>query len=260
MATPKAVIFDLDETLLIGEAAAIQSFMDICREAEDYCEVKADALYQAIRQHSRHLWHNSPHRQFLLSLGIASFEGLCSTFEGNYPNFTSFREWAPQFRHESWLNALKECGIDDGRLASRLADAYLGNRRRHQALFDDAGTCLETLSKLYPLALLTNGAPDLQHEKVATTGIGKYFKTIAVSGEVGYGKPDRRFFELVLSRLEVDAAHTWMVGDSLEWDVAGAQVLGMNTVWVNRDDIRHDQTVNPDIEVSGLDLLTAIIG
>jgi len=260
MVSPNAVIFDLDETLVVGEAAAVQSFMDICREAEDNCGVKADALYQAIRTHSRSLWHNSPHRPFLLSLGLASFEGLCSTFEGEYPGFALLREWAPQFRRESWQNALKACGINDDRLALKTADAYLANRKRHQALYDDAGPCLRELSNRYPLALLTNGAPDLQYEKIATTGIGQYFKAIAVSGEAGCGKPDRRFFELVLNRLGTDAAHTWMVGDSLERDIAGAQALGMNTVWVNRNDIRHDQTVNPDIEVSGLDLLTAIIG
>ena len=260
MDSPKAVIFDLDETLLIGEAAAVQSFMNICREAEVACGVKADVLYQAIRTHSRSLWRNSSHRPVLLSLGIASFEGLCSTFEGDYPNFASLRKWAPQFRQDSWHNALKECGVDDVSLALKLADAYLGNRRRHQALFPDAIPCLESLSKLYPLALLTNGTPDLQYEKVATTGIGKYFKTIAVSGEVGFGKPDHRLFEMVLSRLGNDAVHTWMVGDSLERDIAGAQALGMNTVWVNRDNMQHDRLIGPDIDVSSLDLLTDIIG
>ncbi len=257
---PQAIIFDLDETLLIGEASAIESFMDICSKVETESGVKAAALYQAIRQQSRLLWRNSPYRSYLLSLGIASFEGLCSTFKGDYLYFELLRAWAPQFRVESWHNALKSCGINDIRLASKLADAYLTNRRRHQALFEDAEVCLITLSKLYPLALITNGSPDLQYEKIATTGIGKYFKAITVSGEVGYGKPDHRIFELVLSRLETDAENTWMVGDSLERDIAGAQALGMKTVRINRNNNPQNPLIVPDIEVSGLDLLTTIIG
>jgi putative hydrolase of the HAD superfamily len=95
---------------------------------------------------------------------------------------------------------------------------------------NDAEPCLRNLSGLYPLALLTNGTPDLQWEKIETTGISKYFVRTVVSGEFGYGKPDRRIFKFLLIRLKVDVEQVSMVGDNLERDIAGAQSLGIRTV------------------------------
>jgi putative hydrolase of the HAD superfamily len=258
--SPQAVIFDLDETLIVEESSEVAAFMDVCRKAETVRGVKSDIMYRAIRQHSRSLWHNSPFRKYLVDIGIGSHEGLCTTFEGDYPNFELLRNWVPQFRIESWWQALLTCGVNDSRLALEMADTYLLNRSRYQTLHNDALPCLNRLSEQYPLALLTNGAPDLQYEKVTTTGIRKYFTKIAVSGEFGYGKPDRRIFEFVSSHLKVSPYDTWMVGDSLERDIAGAQALGIYAVWINRQGIKNDSKIIPDMEISSLDQLMTIIG
>jgi putative hydrolase of the HAD superfamily len=258
--SPHALIFDLDETLIVEESSEVAAFMDVCRKAETVRGVKAEVLYRAIRQHSRSLWHNAPFRQYLVDIGIGSHEGLCTNFEGDYPNFELLRNWVPQYRLESWRQALLVCGVNDNRLALEMADTYLSNRSRYQTLHNDALPCLNRLSEQYPLALLTNGAPDLQYEKVTTTGIRGYFVNIAVSGEFGYGKPDRRVFEYVLTQLTVRPNDTWMVGDSLERDIAGAQALGIHTVWINRPGTKRDSNIVPDMEISTLDQLMDIVG
>jgi putative hydrolase of the HAD superfamily len=253
----QVVLFDLDDTLVVEEPAAVAAFMDVCRQAEQHCGVEADKLYIAVRESARNLWRNSPARPYCIEIGISSWEGLWAQFQGADPNLRVLREWAPSYRLNTWNNALTKCGISDSVLASQLADAFHQNRRRHHVLYDDAVPCLDDLSRLFPLALLTNGVPDLQREKIAATGIAKYFTEIIISGEVGYGKPDRRIYQLALSRLEAKPEYTWNIGDSLERDILGAKPLGVRTVWVNRHGISRDESIVPDLEVSNLDQLVA---
>jgi phosphoserine phosphatase len=252
----KALIFDLDETLYIGEAAAIDVFMEICRLAETACGVDITKLYTAIRQESRAIWQNSPARQYCVRLGISSWEGLSSSFDGNDPNLRILREWSHDYRVNSWEIALSKCGIVDRNLGAILADAFYQRARENNNLYPDVIPCLDYLSRYYPLAILTNGTPDLQSWKITTTGIEKYFKEIVISTEVGYGKPERQAYEILLSRLDVKASDAWMIGDHLERDIRGAQAVGMKTVWVNRDRVTRDESIVPDLEVTDLKQLT----
>lgn len=239
----KAVIFDLDDTLVVEEPAAVAAFMEVCTQAEQSCGVEADKLCSTVRETARSLWRQSPARPYCIEIGISSWEGLWAQFAGDDPNLRVLREWAPHYRVKSWESALMKCGVSDANLATELADAFRMNRRKHLVLHDDAIYCLDELSKLFPLALCTNGAPDLQREKIDATGIAKYFTAIVISGEVGYGKPDRHIYELVLSRLGTRQEFTWNIGDSLERDIQGAKVLGLKTVWVNRHGMSRDESI-----------------
>jgi len=248
----QAVIFDLDDTLVVEEPAAITAFMHICRQAEQHCGVDADKLYSTVRETARSFWRQSPARSYCIEIGISSWEGLWARFEGDDPNLKILHEWAPDYRLKTWESALRECGFSDVNLAIQLADTFFLNRRSHQILCDDALYCLDEFFKLFPLALLTNGVPDLQREKIDSTRIAKYFKEIVISGELGYGKPDRRIYEMVLSRLGARPESTWNIGDSLERDIRGAKAVGMRTVWVNRRGTARDESIVPDMEVSNL--------
>jgi len=70
------------------------------------------------------------------------------------------------------------------------------------------------------------------------------------------GKPSRSYFETALAALDADPAMTWMVGDDLESDIAGAQGMGMSTVLVRTGKFRPDAVersrVQPDGIVSSL--------
>jgi putative hydrolase of the HAD superfamily len=83
------------------------------------------------------------------------------------------------------------------------------------------------------------------------------FDVVLIEGELGYGKPDRRIYELALSRLRRSPADTWMVGDNLEWDVAAPQELGIYGIWVDASgkglpagsSIRPDRVVQSILEL-----------
>ena len=70
------------------------------------------------------------------------------------------------------------------------------------------------------------------------------------------GKPSIPYFEAALEAIDADAERTWMVGDDIEADVAGAQKLGMKTVLVRTGKFRPDAleraNVNPDGIVSSI--------
>ena len=55
----------------------------------------------------------------------------------------------------------------------------------------------------------------------------------AISGVVGYEKPDARFFHRALEIAGATAPQTVHVGDSFEMDVEGALAVGIDAVWVN---------------------------
>jgi putative hydrolase of the HAD superfamily len=255
----QALIFDLDETLVVEEPAAIDAFMEICRQAEQECGVEADKLYSTVRETTRSFWRQSPARPYCLEIGISSWEGLWARFEGDDPHLKILYEWAPDYRVKTWDTAPQKCGVSDIKLAIQLADAFFHNRRKHQILYDDALYCLDEVSKLFPLALCTNGAPDLQREKIESTRIARYFKEIIVSGEAGYSKPDPRIYEMVLSRLAVRPEFTWNIGDSLERDIAGAKAVNLKTVWINRHGTIRDESIIPDLEISNLRQLVTFV-
>ena len=54
------------------------------------------------------------------------------------------------------------------------------------------------------------------------------------------GKPSSAYFQAALHALDADAELTWMVGDDIEADIAGAQAHGMKTVLVRTGKFRPD--------------------
>jgi HAD superfamily hydrolase (TIGR01458 family) len=73
------------------------------------------------------------------------------------------------------------------------------------------------------------------------------------------GKPSQAYFEAALEALDAEPGLTWMVGDDLETDIAGAQRFGLKTVLVRTGKFRPDQlersTVVPDAVVSSIGFL-----
>jgi len=67
-------------------------------------------------------------------------------------------------------------------------------------------------------------------------GILSEFVQAAVlfSDEIGVAKPDSRAFTSCLEILRTEPQDAIMVGDSLEFDIAPAQSLGMNAIWMSR--------------------------
>jgi HAD superfamily hydrolase (TIGR01458 family) len=70
------------------------------------------------------------------------------------------------------------------------------------------------------------------------------------------GKPSPSYFAAACEALDADPQMTWMIGDDLESDIAGAQGIGMRTVLMRTGKFRPDtverSSVQPDGIVSSL--------
>lgn len=227
----RALLFDLDDTLVIEEPAAVEATAEVAavRHAVD---VKTLAV--AARSRARELWYAAPTFSYCMHVGISSWEGLWCQFEGDEPNARWLREWSPVFRRETWGLALADQGVEDIMLAEELGERFGAERRTRHEVFSDVQNSLDELRHTYALALVTNGASCLQREKLAASGLGEYFDVTVVSAEFGVRKPDASIFRHALSQLGAESERAVMVGDSLSRDVDGALAAGLGAVWVNR--------------------------
>lgn len=257
--TIEALVFDLDDTLVVEERSAEAAFLGACELAQRRHGLDPRTLHATLRRTCRELWHASPAHGYCREVGISSWEGLWAELTGTDPNLRTLRNWSPAYRSDSWRAALRLHGVDDDALAGELADAFPRIRRSLNIVYSDVVPILERFRFAHPLGLLTNGAPDLQRWKIEGAHIGPYFTEVVVSGEVGVGKPDPRIFEIMLARLKVAPDRAVMIGNSLRTDIQGAQAIGMKAVWVNREATRNDGAVQPDWEVSSLRDLEKIL-
>jgi len=255
----RALLFDLDDTLVVEEPAAAASFAATARAATAQHRVEPEALATAARERARELWYAAPTHAYCMRVGISSWEGLWCRFEGDDPNVRWLREWSPRYRREVWSLALADQGVHDPALAEELGELYGRECRQRHERFPDVLACLDELRDSYALGLITNGASCLQREKLATAGLEGYFDTVIVSAEFGVGKPEPSIFEHALDRLDVTAEQATMVGDSLARDMDGAIAAGLRGVWVNRDGRDRPADRTEVVEISTLSEMSAVL-
>ena len=255
----KSILFDLDDTLVVEGAAADAAFLATCERAHEKHGINPEALHQSVRYHARELWRASTTITYCRAIGISSWEGLWARFLGSDPNLKRLRTWAPTYRREAWFRALTDHDVNDLSFAEQLSDIFPSERREQHLVFSDVEDGLTSLREIYRLALVTNGAPDLQREKIQKVNLAQYFDTILISGEVGVGKPDCRIFKLALDALAASPSETVMVGDSLTRDILGAQRAGLKGIWLNRLESDAADQVTPDVQITNLSQLQEIL-
>ncbi|WP_078427057.1 HAD family hydrolase [Alkalihalobacterium alkalinitrilicum] len=234
----KAVIFDLDDTLLWDKKSVAESFKATCQVAVDKYGVDIHHFEEAVREAARQLYSNYETYEFTKMIGINPFEGLWGNFGDKINvNFRKMKEIVPQYRTDAWTAGLKALGIDDPAFGAELGELFAKKRRTLPFIYEDTFTLLEELKKDYQLLLLTNGSPELQNEKLdMTPELVPYFDHIIISGAFGRGKPDPAIFEHCLYLTELTKDQAVMVGDNLHTDIIGSNRIGMKNVWINRDD------------------------
>lgn len=155
---------------------------------------------------------------------------------------------------EAWRRTLALCDCVDEFMVSLAEEShkqYIGETHR---LFDDVEGVFTSLKKAHiPIALITNGASDTQREKLQALNIAHWFDAIIISGEIGVAKPDTPIFTLALDQLATTPEGAWHIGDNLKTDVAGAKAAGISAIWLNRYQRRREENdPEPNMEISSL--------
>lgn len=207
-ATPQAIFFDMDGTILDWTTGMEESWLASCEAHSDSLFVPAE-MHAAIKDRRLWFWNNP----------VRAKQGRMDLDES---------------AREIVRRAFADCRIDRVDLAHRIADDY---RARRLELIVPYPGAIETLQAVrergIKTALLTNGEARNQRWSVERHALEQYFDCIVIEGEFGVGKPDERVFRHALRACNASVEATWMVGDSLEADISPAVALGMHAVWVD---------------------------
>lgn len=108
---------------------------------------------------------------------------------------------------------------------------------------------------------VTNGTQTAQRRKLANSGLDQIFVRAFISDEIGYEKPDVRFFEPVLQVLkDCRKEEILLIGDSLTSDIKGANNAGLACCWYNPKKTINDKGVRIDHEIQDLLEIEQIVG
>ncbi|MEU4796539.1 HAD family hydrolase [Streptomyces sp. NPDC023327] len=99
--------------------------------------------------------------------------------------------------------------------------------------FDGVAHNLQELrARGWRTALLTNGTALDQQPKMRD-GMADLFDVVCFADDETSRKPDPEVFRLVADRAAGRLDGAWVIGDSLEHDIAGGAAVGMSTIWVS---------------------------
>jgi HAD superfamily hydrolase (TIGR01549 family) len=128
---------------------------------------------------------------------------------------------------------LRRHGVADEALIAAAHARYRDGWFECMVLPEATARALAALRPRYQLGLVTNGPVRTQRAKIERFGLAEVMDALVISEEVGVAKPDPAIFALALRWLGVAPAAALHVGDSPEFDLAGAAAAGIAAVWVN---------------------------
>ena len=133
---------------------------------------------------------------------------------------------------ERFLYPLRVVGNEDVELAKKLGKDFLYRTTMQTNLVDGAIETLEYLkAQGYILSIISNGFVEVQYTKLRRSGLIPYFANVFLSEEIGYQKPDIRFFQAVLDRLNASPSECLVIGDNFQTDIQGAQNANIRAVF-----------------------------
>jgi putative hydrolase of the HAD superfamily len=225
---PRAMLIDMDDTILSAYGRPEIAWNKIASEyADELNGLPPSQVATAILTFARNFW-STAEPAWRLKLG----EARRLTVKGGFAALAA-----------TGHNALP----DD--LAIRLADRFTAYREEEAFVFPGAHDAIDALKAHgVKLALVTNGAADIQRAKVERFELTHRFDHIQIEGEHGFGKPEERAYLHAMEALDVTAPDTWMIGDNLEWEVEAPQRLGIYAIWmdVHGDGLPAGSTIKPD--------------
>jgi putative hydrolase of the HAD superfamily len=256
----QALLFDLDDTLIVDQAISHHAFAQVASKAQEQHRINPGQFIDDAKAIARQRWKEGSCYAFCHSIGISAFECLWGNFLGDSSDLILLKRWAEDYRHQVFRDALAQQQKKNALFfAKELMEEFIIARRKEQRLMPKSREVVEELSKKFKLGLLTNGAPDLQREKLRASGLEDFFSAIVISGEHGIGKPKPAIFQKLLQLLSIKPEEAVMIGNSLERDIAGAQTVGIPSIWISVPGAEESADVKPDASITELKELIPLV-
>ena len=204
----KAIFIDIDDTLL--------DYIPCCREAFEAAMKSTDRFADRVQ---------STDKLFQLFFDISG--RLFSEAKHGLHTIAEVMELYPK----EFIATIgyPESAVDPFKHAFRAAWGTT------HTLVPGAREMLERLSaKGYRLFAASNSFGHLQRSRLEQAGILSFFEDTYISMDIGYDKPDIRFYQEALRRCGLQPSEVLMIGDSMTTDILGAQAAGMDALFFDR--------------------------
>jgi HAD superfamily hydrolase (TIGR01549 family) len=222
-AWPKAILFDLDDTLWPIAPVILQA---------------EETLFAWLREHAPRV----AERFTIDTLRQARLEMLAQKPE--------FHLDLGKLRRAGLLAAFEQAGEDPAKVEHAMTQFFAA--RNAVIPYDDVVPGLIRLRDKVLVGSISNGNADLR-----TIGLSHHFKVMVAAHELGVAKPDSAIFLAACRELGVAPEDAVYVGDDVLLDVQGAQRAGLRSVWMNRtgSTAHLEHEVVPDATVRNFDEL-----
>lgn len=225
----KVILWDIDGTVLDfikAEHAAIKKCFEVFQLGE--CTDEMIARYSKI---NKNYWERLERKE------ITKPEVLVGRFKDFFTAENIPTECAPEFNKEYQI---------------RLGDTI--------CFCDNSYELLKSLQGRLKQYAVTNGTKIAQDKKLKKSGLIDLFDDVFISEDVGFEKPDIRFFQCVWESIgKYKPEEIMIVGDSLTSDIQGGNNAGIVCCWYNPKKIKNTKKLRIDYEIDNLNQISEII-
>jgi putative hydrolase of the HAD superfamily len=131
-------------------------------------------------------------------------------------------------------------------LSKQIKIEYMDKTKWH--IYNDVIKALEkTIENGNRNIIASNHIPKL-NEIVNGLEINKYFIKIYSSGNIGYEKPNKRFYEHILNEEKISTGDCIIIGDSYESDIKGGENTEIKSILVRKENTNNYKLYCRDFE------------
>jgi len=219
----KAMLFDLDDTLLSRDKAVDKMFLTTLEKCyKDVKNSERDNMLQRFKNYDKRSHGDGD-----------KIKVLESFFDEFPPKYRLPRNYIQDFWNDNFPNCF--------------------------SVNQNTINIVNTIKMHVKVGIITNGSTQRQKAKINNTNLNSCFDTIIISEEVGFSKPDKRIFELALNKLNVQPEAVLFVGDDIEKDIGGSQNANMKGIWFNPHMIKNDTEIKSYAEINSFDGLLSCL-
>ena len=216
----KILLFDLDDTLLDFSAHETESLNKLFQQ---YGYTFSAELFQIYNSVNKQLWADYENGHIRLD------DVLNSRFSKTMLQLGTVvdgLEWENQYRE------------------------LLGNGYQHM---EGALEVCQSLSASHRLFVITNGITKTQIKRLKQAGLYEFFEDIFDSQSIGFQKPSTEFFDYVMRHIkDFDKKEALIIGDSLNTDIKGGILSGIDTCWINRKSQQYSAEIQSTYTIASL--------
>lgn len=206
MAKRLILLIDADDTILDFNRSEYEAIIKLCKDYR-LCEGREKQFALDFKKTNRRMWD-------MFERGEITREQIF---------YTRFEELFEKYKIE-------------GKDVIEVGDAYRENVAESKCIIYGARAFLKKVYPYHDLYCITNGVTRTQKLRLKNTGLGRYFKKLYISQEIGLQKPSKEYFDYVLEDIgEYVREDTYIIGDSLSSDILGGKNSGIKTILFNRE-------------------------